>query len=292
MDTEGIAEFLAVADAGSFTGASRSLGVSIAHVSRRVAALEEKLSVQLFVRSTRTVKLTIQGEEFQVRCHQLREELEEILQSVHIQNRSLQGRIRVASLSGSFADHVIAPAIADFAAAHPDIEIEIDFSPRIVDLRREGYDIAIRSGPLEDSSLILKPLAMRTVVAAASQDYLDKYGTPEHPKELQHHNCILSSGNIWYFKVNQRIKKFRVKGKFSANSGVAITKACELGLGIAYMSEKGYGKSLNNGKLIPILKPYWRTDHAVNLLYANKRLVPRRIQLLIEHLLSAAKNNI
>ena len=290
MNIEGIREFLAVSETGTFTGAARYLGVSIAHVSRHVAALEEKLGIQLIMRSTRSVKLTPQGEEFKQRCQLIRDELEDALQSVSSNSQRLEGRLRIASLSGSFADQLVAPALAKFAAENPLLEIEVDFSPRLVDLRREGYDFAIRSGKLEDSGLIARPLLSRTIVAAASKAYLEKHGTPNHPSELDKHNCILATGHNWTFNINGRLKRFSVKGTFQANLGIAIAKACEHGLGIAYMASKGYGNSIVNRSLIPILEPFWHRDHTVYLIYQHRRLIPRRVQVAMDFLKAATED--
>ncbi len=154
MNSDGITEFLAVARAGTFTGAAQSLGVSIPHVSRQVARLEERLGAKLFHRSTRSVHLTQSGETLRTHAEKISDDLDTALSEVSNTQLELQGRLRVASLSGSFADQVVGPAMVKLAAEHTKLEIEVDFNARKVDILREGYDFAIRSGPMESSGLI------------------------------------------------------------------------------------------------------------------------------------------
>ncbi len=289
MNTDGIPEFLAVAKTGTFTSAAHTLGVSIAHVSRRISALENRIGVILFARSTRSVKLTPRGEEFFERCDPLWDDLEEALQSVSESNIRLEGRLRIAALSGSFANKVVAPAIAAFAAQHPGVDIEIDFSARHVDLKREGFDFAIRSGQLEDSDLIARQLATRTSIAAASRSYLEEHGQPQNPADLSKHTCILSGLSPWRFNIDGKIRSFKVRGRLKCNSGEAITAACEQGVGISYIASAGYGHALMDRRLVPILRPYWNNEASLYLVYPNRKFIPHRVQFAMQHIEDVAR---
>ena len=289
MKPEGILEFLGVVEAGSFTGAAKNLKVSVAHVSRRIASLEAVLGVKLMVRSTRSLTLTETGQAFFERCKHIRDDLDEAVHMTASASQRLEGRIRIAAVSGSFAELVIAPTLAIFAREHPNIELDIDYSPRKVDIKREGFDFAIRSGPLEDSDLIAKPLCRRITVAAASPEYLEKRGEPNHPSELKQHDCLLTGRKIWRFLSGNKSLIVHVDGRLTANNGDAIRHACEQGLGIAYMASAGYRNSLSEGRLKPILQNHWNDQAAMYLLYPDKHFIPKRVSLAMQILLAASK---
>jgi len=284
MKTKGIIEFLAVSDSGSFTNAAKALGVSIAHVSRRVAFLEDMLGVKLLLRSTRSVMLTDAGEGFRDRCERIRDELDEIIQSTASSAQKVEGRVKIAAITGSFGDLVVAPTLAKFAKQYPDIDLKIDFSPRHVDIIGEGYDFAIRSGTLKDSSLIARPLVKRTTVAAASPEYLRTFGTPRHPNDLAHHDCILAGTEIWRFQSEDKPLNITVKGRISANYGPALREACEQGVGVAYMASAGYDRALSEGRVVPILQDYWLRGASISLIYADKNFIPLRVSLAMQML--------
>ncbi len=291
MKTKGISEFLAVAASGSFTTAGRTLGLSVAHVSRAVSALEEELGAKLFNRTTRSVQLTQAGEVLHADCREASAVLERALEKVRAKEQSLSGRIRLACIAGSFAENVVAPALANFVAANPNVELEVDFDTRRIDLIKDGYDAAIRAGAVNDRSLHVIRLASRQRIAAASQSYLDQYGEPERPSDLSKHECIRTFSNMWTFSENGRRKDIEVRGRLRFNSGFAIRAACERGIGIAYMAEQGYADTLKKGRLIPILKPYWRADADVSIIYLAKEFVPARLSALVECLVAASSNS-
>ena len=289
MRTKGVAEFLAVASSGSFTTAGRSLGLSVAHVSRAVSALEKELGVKLFNRTTRSVRLTDAGEALHADCLEASHVLERALEKVQSTEQSLVGRIRLACVAGSYAETVVAPALATFAAAHPGVELDVDFDTRRVDLIRDGYDAAIRAGDVHDRSLKAIRLASRQRVAAASPSYLERAGHPDHPSDLKDHECIRTFSNLWPFTDNGRRREIEVGGKLRFNSGVAIRTACERGLGIAYMAEQGFGDALRNGRLVPVLKPYWRADADISIVYPAKSYLPSRLSALIDCIVETSK---
>lgn len=289
MNSDGLTEFLAVARAGSFTDAARVLGVSVPHVSRQVARLEDRLDTKLFQRNTRSVHLTSSGEILSKSSEKIADDLDAALAEVSSNQRSLEGRIRIASLSGSFADRVVGPAMNEMAALHPNIELIIDFNARQVDILSEGYDFAIRAGPMQSSDLIAKPLSTRTRIAAASPEYLANYGRPQHPNNLKDHQCILTHSNAWRFSDSGKLLDVTVAGRLRLNSGPAILDACSRGLGVAYMAVGGFEDKLANGTLVPILREFWHTDKSVHIVRPDRRFTPRRIEVAIAFLESHAK---
>ncbi|WP_162651719.1 LysR family transcriptional regulator [Lentilitoribacter sp. Alg239-R112] len=289
MNSDGLTEFLAVVRSGSFTQAANVLGVSVAHVSRQVARLEERLDTKLLQRNTRSIHLTAPGKLLRKSSEKIADDLEAAFSEVSSAQRNLEGRLRIASLSGSFADHVVSPAVNELATQHPNIEIEIDFNPRQVDILSEGYDIAIRAGPMQSSGLIARLLSSRTKVAAASPEYLSKYGVPAHPSELKRHQCILTHSNSWRFSENTKPLDVAVSGRLRLNSGTAILDACSRGLGVAYMAVGGFENALSLSRLTPILGSFWYTEPSIHIVRPDRRFTPRRVEAAIEILEAFAK---
>ena len=289
MNSDGLTEFLAVARAGSFTRAASVLGVSIPHVSRQVARLEERLDTKLFQRNTRSVHLTPSGETLRKSSERIADDLEAALSEVSSAQRSLEGLLRIASLSGSFADQVVAPAMNEMASLHPSVDIVVDFNARQVDILSEGYDFAIRAGPMQSSGLIAQHLSSRTRIAAASPEYLARNARPRHPTELQDHQCILTHSNTWRFADCGKPLDIAVAGRLSLNSGPAILDACSRGLGVAYMALGGFEDTLSRGTLTPILKEFWHTDRSIHIVRPDRRFTPRRVDAAIEMLAVFAK---
>ncbi|MBO6503467.1 MAG: LysR family transcriptional regulator [Kordiimonadaceae bacterium] len=286
---EGITEFVAVAESQGFSAAARRLGVSTAHVSRRIAALEQSLGIALFVRTTRQVRLTDAGETYYRHCSGLVDGLEEANEAVSNETISLTGTLRI-SAAGKFVSEFVAPLLTEFAQMHPNLSIDLDFSARVANFVEEGLDLAIRYGRLQDSSLIARKLVNRRIVAAASPDYLAKHGVPEHPQDLRQHNCLITNNDLWLFDTRDGPMNVRVRGRWRSNDADSLTHACLAGLGIAYMPSTSYRGAIEDGRLIPVLEPYWTKGIGTWLLYANRRHMPARVRLAVQFLTDKFQN--
>lgn len=280
---DGVVEFVAVAETQGFTSAARRFGVSTSHISRKVAALEEKLGVALLARSTRKVRLTEAGQQYFYRCQDLVYGLEDANEVLTGDQLSLSGTLRI-SAAGEFAEQYIAPVLIEFAALHPELTLEIDFNSRMVDFVTEGVDFSIRYGRLTDSTLVARKLVDRSLFAAASESYLDQFGTPTHPNELSNHHCLVANSDVWLFESDKKPLDIRVKPKLKTNSGRALVTACERGLGIAYMPKSSFADSITKGHLQPILESYWTQGLTTWIIYANRKFVPARARLAINFL--------
>ncbi|MBE7384709.1 MAG: LysR family transcriptional regulator [Leptolyngbya sp. SIO1E4] len=281
---DGVSEFITVVDAGSFSAAAKRLGVSTSYVSRRVASLEARLGIRLLARSTRKVRMTDAGAEYYRRCTDLAAGLEEANQVVMGETAEVVGRIRVAA-AGAFAERYVAPALAEFAAQHPKVQIEIGFNSRIINLIDEGFDFAVRYGVLEDSSLIARKLTNRTLVTCASSDYLKRCGTPKEPEDLREHACLCGNSDRWRFSYPEGHRVIRVSGPWISNNGVALVAAAKQNLGIVYLPRVNLVEALNAGQLIPILEDFWDRDRATWIVYPNRHHLPLRVRRVIEFLL-------
>ena len=283
---DGIAEFVAVVEAESFSAAAQRLGVSTSHVSRRIAALEASLGIRLLARSTRKVRMTDAGAEYYRRCSELVAGLEEANQAVIGESTEIVGRIRVTA-AGAFAEQYVAPVLADFARLHPKVSIEMDFTSRTVDLIEEGFDFAIRYGVLEDSSLIVRKLANRQIMACASPEYLQQQGTPAEPEELRDHACLISNSKRWRFQYPDGLRNISVSGPWSSNNGSALAAAAVRALGIVYLPRVNLAAELDAGRLVPILEDYWDKERNTWIVYPHRRHLPLRVKKAIDFLLEA-----
>ncbi len=286
---DGVSEFVAVVDAGSFSAAAKRLGVSTSYVSRQVAALEERLGVRLLARSTRKVRMTDAGAEYYRRCSELTAGLEEANQVVIGETAEVVGRIRVAA-AGAFAERYVAPALAAFAMQHPKVSIEMDFNSRTIDLIDEGFDFAVRYGVLEDSSLIAQKLTGRTLVACASPNYLARHGTPIEPEDLRDHACLQSSRDRWRFQYPDGHRYVRIAGPWVSNNGPALEAAAIAGLGIVYSPRVNMANGLDSGELVPVLEDFWDRERVTWLVYPSRRHLPLRVRRAITFLSNWFKN--
>lgn len=280
----GIIEFVAVAETQGFTSAARRLEVNVSHVSRKVAALEKALGVSLLARSTRKVRLTDAGQAYFLRCQQLVYGLQEANETVLDQQVELSGILKI-SAAGEFAEQHIAPVLMEFAQLHPLLEIDMNFDSQMVNFVDEAFDFSIRYGPMKDSNLIARKLTMRSLLAAASQDYLDEHGTPSHPSELVQHHCLMTNNNVWFFTEANKRLDIKLDARWRSNSGRSVVSACERGLGVAYTTRSSFGNALQHGNLVPILEPYWNRDIATWIVYANRQYLPAKARLAINFLL-------
>ncbi len=281
---EGIPEFVAVADTQGFTSAAKLLDVSTSHISRQIVKIEKRLGVALFARSTRLVKLTEAGHQYYQHCQDLINGLSVANEEVTNQQVNLSGTLRV-SAAGEFSEQFIVPVLLEFAALHPNLNVDIDFNSNFVDFVQEGIDFSIRYGQLNDSSLIARKLVDRQLVAAASPAYLEEHGIPEHPTNLKVHRCITANSDQWRFQENGKPLVVKVDSRWRSNSGRSLVLAAKQGLGVSYMPRSSYNGSLDNGDLQTILAPYW-SDHVTTwIVYANRQFLSAKARLAIEFLL-------
>jgi len=281
---EGITEFIAVAESHGFSAAARRLGVSTSHVSRQVSGLEERLGTVLLARTTRKVRLTEAGHNYYLKCKELVDGLTEANEGLKSQQVQLNGTLRV-SAAGEFAEEYVAPALIEFAAQHPDLNIDINFNSRVVNFVEEGIDFAIRYGRLNDSGLIARKLARRTLAAAASPEYLARHGTPTHPSELKNHSCLIANNDRWLFDDKGQSLEVKVYGRWRSNGARALVKACKMGLGICYMPRSSYGETIEDNGLVEILNPYGTQEVTTWIVYANRKYLPARARLAVQYLL-------
>lgn len=281
MDT-----FVQIVEAGSLTGAADRLGISLTSVVRTLSALEHALGVRLLNRTTRRIALTDEGREYFERCRHLLAEIQEAEATLSARQLKPSGRISITA-PVMFGRLHVAPAIAGFLNAYPEMRGELLLLDRVVDLLEEGVDVAIRIGPLPDSSLVAVPLGSTRIIVCASPVYLRRHGTPRLPEELAHHSCIHFTGlgsndEEWEFRHERLSRRVRISATLCTNHGDSALDACINGIGcgrfLAYQAD-GF---IAAGKLVPLLTEYEPAPLPVNLVYPHSRLMSSRVRTFVD----------
>ncbi len=285
---EDLQAFVAVVEAGSFTGAAERLGAAKSAVSRRVSALEERLGVQLLRRTTRTQNLTETGRSFYAHSARILADLDEAESAVQQEHGELRGTLRVA-LPLSFGVRHMCKPIASFTRRHPKIRFDLDLNDRRIDLVEEGMDLAIRIGHLPDSSLIARRLFDARTVVCASPHYLSVHGEPQSPEELVDHDCLvytnLPDPGTWRWKDGQgRQQSVDVRVVMRASNGDLLANAAAHGLGIVIQPTFLAAEAIRRGNLVPILENYeWPASPAFAV-YPPTRHLSYRVRAFIDFL--------
>ncbi len=288
MDTiDGMRAFVAVAHQRSFTAAARQLGISTKLASKYVGQLETRLGAQLLHRTTRSVRLTDTGKAYLERCVPLLGELDELEGLVQLRQSELAGRIRLTAPT-AFGSHELVEAIRPFQAKHPKVTIDMHLSDQRVAIIDDGFDLAMRFGSLEDSSLIARKLLDMRIVVFASTDYLKQQGAPQHPHALKTHNCLLQTTSRhpdqWAFTIDGERKTLQVSGSFLANSPRAVTEMAAGGFGIGMCPLYVVEPYLQTGQVQLLLEDYEATVFPLYAIYPSSRHLTARIRALIDHL--------
>ena len=281
---QGVVEFAAVVEKRSFTSAARVLGVSVAHVSRQIQRLEDRLGVSLLRRSTRKMLMTEAGKRYYEDCRPLLESLAMANEGAVEGAADPRGMIRITS-GGMFVAQEVAPFIVSFMQLYPEVGVELDFTPRVVNLIEEGYDLAIRFGALEDSALIARRLTARRLVVCASPQYLAEHGTPTQPQMLSRHQCLVGNTPTWRFRFPEGVREIRVGGRLRCGNPVVLAAAATRGLGLIYVPSFYVRSQLHNGELVTVLEDFVARDKGTWLVYPRNRFLSTATRLLIDYLL-------
>ncbi len=279
--------FVAVATKGSLTAVALAEGVVPAVVGRRIDALEERLGVKLLTRTTRRISLTHEGSAFLEDCQRVLTEVGNAEANVSAGGVRATGHLRVTAPAGFGRRHV-APLVPAFLRAHPEVRLSLNLSDRVVDIAHEGIDCAIRVGDLPDSSLVSVRLADNRRLCVAAPDYLDRVGTPEQPQDLMHHECLTLSSEAsqtrgWAFIVDGELVHIRPSGRLECSDGQVLHQWCLQGLGLAWRSTWEVERDIADGRLRVVLEPFAAPPNGIHALVTQRRHLPLRVRLWIEH---------
>lgn len=283
---EDMKAFVRIVEAGSITKAATQLNLAKSALSKRLSALEAHLGITLLNRTTRSQQLTDNGKVYYQQCKRIIDDVNEIESSLQNKQCALHGNIK-ATVPLSFGLSHLSPAIIKFNSIHPDISFELDFSDRKSAIIKEGYDLAIRIGELDDSNLMARKITTVKTLLTASPDYLDKYGHPIFPEDLSDHHVKLQYSNApstWHFTdADNHQSTIKLPIIHSSNNGDYLCQAAAAGLGIVSTPDFICYEYIKSGQLIPIM-----TDSFVNnvigvyALYPPTRHLNRRIRTLID----------
>lgn len=284
-----IRTFCAVAKQGSFSAASREIGVSTAMVSKQIKRLEDELSVRLLNRSTRHCSLTEAGAEYYDRCQRVLTYIEDADASVKNLSHEIRGKLKI-SAPATFGTRYLVPAIIAYKKMYPKIAFDLRLAPQMPDLLEGGFDIAIQAGGtrLDDSDLVARKLGSFRLAICASREYLDLHGTPRHPNELSRHNCMIFYNDMatdtWSFRDDENELSVNVEGDLHSNQGAALRFAAIEGMGIARLPNYLVHKDFADGRLVEILSDYRSPPRAVHVMYPQRRLMPAKVRSFIDFL--------
>lgn len=266
--------FVKVAELGSFTAAGTVLGVSAPAVGKTIARMEERLGVRLFHRTTRSIVLTQEGASFLERCHKILSEIEAAEMELSQAHTTAKGRLRI---SLPLASNLMMPAVVAFMRLYPDIELELDFNDRMVDVISEGFDVVIRCGVDVDSRLRMREIGSFTHCIVGSPAYLARKGTPEKPQQLLKHACIhhknASSGKlqVWPVGNSRAAHALQLPIMATATTLEAQIAIAEGGLGLTCVPEFSVRQQLKEGTLVQVLQSHMYDVGMFRLLWPVSR---------------------
>jgi len=275
--------FARVVGAGSMSAAARDLDLSLAVVSKRVAALEERLGTRLLHRTTRRQSLTPEGEVFHEHIQRILAEVAGAEASMLDQRGTMAGLLTLTA-TPAFGRQYLAPLVAQFQAEHPAVSVRLLLTDDVVDLVAHRVSLAFRFGVLADSSMKARRVAPNFRVLCAAPGYLQRHGTPTRPDDLTHHACIVFSENLedqWVFRHEGRTVGVRVKGRLSVNDGEVAQALAVDGAGLIYKSVWEIGTHLEAGRLVPVMTDHLAPSKPLHFVFPEGRL-PLRVRRFMD----------
>jgi DNA-binding transcriptional LysR family regulator len=285
MDIQDMRIFARVAAVQNLSAVGTELGLTPGTISKRIQALEDELCARLFDRTTRSIRITEEGATFLRHVERILAEIEAARASVDDKVSKPKGKLKIAAPAG-LGRRYMAPALCAFLRNYSEIETQLDLLDRPINLQEDGYDLAIRTGELSDSSVIAKRLAPDRQVVAASPAYLTRRGRPARPEDLAGHSClVLSERSQWAFSRNGTEMTVRVGGSLRSNSGELLCQAALEGNGLIRASELEMWAELASGQLVEVLADHKVTGKAaVWALYPSVRHMLPRMRVLLDFL--------
>ncbi len=285
MDIQDLLIFSRVAALQNLSAVGSELGLTPGTISKRIQALEEALAVRLFERTTRSIRITEEGTRFLGYVERVLSELDHARSSMAASSSKPIGKIKV-SAPQVLGRRFIAPALPSLLEAYGEIEVQLDLTDRQVNLHEEGYDIAIRSGALDDSTLIAKRLVTDKIVIAASPSYLTAFGMPKTPDQIAEHRALaLGDAWSWTFGSGTGEVAVRISTRLRSDSSEVLCIAALAGLGLIRSTEMTLANELSSGDLVPVLADFIdNSSTGVYALYASGRHILPRQRVFLDHI--------
>ena len=288
MAQSDLVAFVRSVERGGFSAAARDLDLTPSAVSKLVTRLEDRLGVRLLNRTTRSLALTAEGEAFFHRSQRILADIAEAEEEVGRSRAQPRGLLRV-NVGTGFGMHQLVPALPDFLARHPELQVELTLTDRVVDLVEEGADLGIRMGTLPDSSLVARRIADIERVICAAPSYLRRHGTPRKPADLRAHNCLNMANTPalrrWPFEGPDGVEQVEVAGNLTATSADALLSLAMRGQGVIRLADVIVGAAIREGLLVPLLEDvHHREAVALHAVYPHGRHRSPRLAAMIEFL--------
>ncbi len=281
--------FLRVVDNAGFAAAAASLGLTPSGVSKQIARLEDRLGARLLQRTTRRVSLTTEGRAYYEQAREILGDIETMEASVGGAERVARGLLRV-NVAHGFGMAQIVPLIPAFCERHPQIEVQLNFADRIVDLLAEGDDVGIRLGRVRDEGLIARRLGEHTRMICAAPSYLARHGTPQLPADLEGHRAVLSTNvpliNAWPLRQpDGSVQMVTLPGVVSSDSGDALFRMVLAGMGIAYTADFLIHEAIRDGQLVPLLQEYTAPQiWPIHAVYPARKHLAAKVRAFVDYL--------
>jgi DNA-binding transcriptional LysR family regulator len=286
--------FVAVATRGSLSAAARADDVTPAIIGRRLDALEARLGVRLLTRTTRRIALTFEGQAFLEDCQRILGDLANAEASVSLGGVKASGHLKVSAPAGFGRKHV-APLVGAYLDTNPEVTVSLDLTDRVVDVVNEGIDCAVRLGELADSSLVSLRLGEMRRMVVASPTYLARRGIPRTIDDLALHDCLVATQQQrgWTFADPERpgeTMSIKVSGRFECNDGAVLHEWALAARGLAWRSWWEVGLDLKAGRLVTVLDDFAAPPIGIHAVFPQRRHLPLRVRLLVDHLKNSYGN--
>ena len=280
--------FVRVAELSSFSAVAQQMGLARSAVTRQIAALEQHLGIKLMVRSTRRLMLTSAGAAYLEKCRVILNLVEAAETGVAEERQTPRGMIRI-SLPLTYGLMRVAPILLDFARRYPEVQLDMDYTDRRVNLIEEAIDLSVRITSRLGATEIARRIGSSQLQAVASPAYLAEHGMPRHPSELIHHECLsytttAESKQTWSFEVDGVLTAYPIRARIHSNNGEALNDAVERGLGIALQPDFIIERSLQSGKVVTILTEFPLPELGIYAMLPSNRQVPYRVRVLMDFL--------
>jgi DNA-binding transcriptional LysR family regulator len=280
--------FVRVVETGSFSRAAADLGMTQPTVTKHVSSIERQLGVRLLNRNSRGISLTEIGTLYFERCKIVLRELEEAESVVGQRQGEIKGTLRIGT-SMTFGRQVIAPMVIAFLEQHPGLKVDLTCDDRYVDVVGQGLDMAVRLGTLADSTLGCRTLGTNPWVMVAAESYLSRHGTPDHPRALSSHQCLVYStvqgDDVWHVHTPEGEQcPVHVKGRLKSNNLSILLTAVRAGLGIAIVPQYATAAALRASEVTRILPDYGLPQQEISAVFPSPQFVPGKVSKFASYL--------
>lgn len=286
-DMDDLAAFAMLVEANSFTLAAQWLETSTSQLSKRISKLEKSFGVILLHRTTRSLTLTSAGAILLPEARALLAQRDRVRDAMACLSESLAGTVRL-TVPVSLGETFFEGLLTEFSQRYPELRVELDLNNHFRDMRRDGFDLGIRSSVGIDERLVAKPLLLLQELTCASPEYLARQGTPQMPEQLRVHQCLLNSHHAgretWVYHQNHEPSRVNVRGTFASNHYGLLKKAALVGAGIARLPSYMVHNEISDGRLHWLLRDYQTPVSSLYLVHPFEGHLPRRIQVMADYL--------